>query len=132
MRNPTVILCLLTLVGCNTSSSLPPVSSFDAAIENLSSTAEQLESVRREKDFLVNTLEDFELQKAEYGHFLDRRQLHSQMQDFTEWHRDILQRERNLEVQFDLNVLAAHTQLAKRNTTDLNQTAADTATPMKP
>ncbi|MFH1370098.1 MAG: hypothetical protein ABII09_02255 [Planctomycetota bacterium] len=132
MRNPSVILCLLMVVGCNTPSSPPPVSHYDAAIENLSITADQLESVQKEKDFFVKSLEEFELQKTEYGRFLDTRQLHSQMQDFTEWHHDISQRERNLEVQHVLNVLAAHTQVVRRRTAEPNLTETVIAAPVKP
>jgi predicted nuclease of restriction endonuclease-like RecB superfamily len=132
MRNLSFILCVLMIAGCKTSSSPPQVSHFDVAIENLSGTAEQLESVRREKDFLVKTLEDFEQQKAQYGYLLDTGQLNSQMQDFAEWHRDISWRERNLEVQHVLNILSAQVQVARHKTTDLKQTAADTATQMKP
>ena len=125
MIKPSVILCLLMIVGCKTPSSPPPVSHFDAAIENLSMTAEQLESVRQEKDFFVKSLEDFEQQKTEYGYILDSSRLRSQMQNFTEWHLDISKRERALEVQHALNVLAAHTQVAKHRTANSKKTEVD-------
>ena len=81
--------------------------------------------MREEKDFFVRVLEDFETQKSEYGNLLGPARLHGQMRDFTEWHRDIMQRENYLQARFDLNALVAHTQLAKRNITarDKNQIA---------
>ena len=87
--------------------------------------------MQKEKDFFVKSLEDFEHQKAEYGRFLDNQQLRSQMQDFTEWHHDIAQRERTLEVQHALNVLAAHTQVVKRRAAD-QKNKVSIAAPTKP
>jgi len=131
-----ITLCLLMLVGCNRpaeTTTVPPSGSrFDLAIENLSFTTEQLESVRKEKDLFVNVLEDFEQQKAEDGPFLNANQLPSQMQDFADWHRDISHRERQLEVQHALNVFAAHSQVAKRRFADPNQTMLANPTPVTP
>jgi hypothetical protein len=132
MRITVIALCLLMIVGCRTPAHTPPVSRFDSAIENLSFTTEQLESVRREKDLFVNALENFEEQKTEYTAFLDSQRLHSQMQDFADWHRDISQRERHLEVRHALNVFAAHSQVAKRKFADQNQTMLANPTPTKP
>ena len=112
-----VLVLLIILTGCNRQAKVKNETTsadlYDLAIENLSMTSEQLEAVQREKDFFVKSLEDFERQKAEYGFLLDTGQLRSQMQDFTDWHRDIARRERTLEVQHALNVLAAHNQVAK-------------------
>ncbi len=117
MRNLSIILCLLLMSGCKTSGSRKPVSHFDAAIENLSITAGQLDSVRKEKDFFVKVLEDFEQQRGEYGKFLGPARLRDQIQDFNEWHSDVFQRERNLEVRYNLDVLAAHKQVTKHRAT---------------
>jgi hypothetical protein len=120
------------IVGCNTPTHIPPASRFDSAIENLSITTEQLESVRGEKDIFVNMLENFEEQKTEYAAFLDSQRLRSQMQDFADWHRDISQRERQLEVRHALNVFAAHSQVAKRRFADPNQTMLANPAPATP
>jgi hypothetical protein len=132
MRTAIIILGLLIISGCETPAYTPPVSHFDLAIENLSITTEQLESVRREKDFFVRVLEDFEQQKTEYGHLLDARGLHRQIRDMGEWHRDISRRERAIEVQHALNVLAARNQLAKRKYLDPNQPAFVVLSPDNP
>ena len=136
MRNTVITLCLLMLAGCSkparTTTVPAPVSRFDLAIENLSITTEQLESVRKEKDLFVNVLEDFEQQKAEYGPLLNANQLPSQMEDFADWHRDISQRERQLEMLHALNVFAAHSQVAKRRLADANQTSVSILAPAKP
>jgi hypothetical protein len=124
-----IIIFLLIIAGCNTPADKPIANHFDTAIENLSLTTQQLESVRREKDFFVKALEDFEQQKTEYGLFLDPGRLGSQMQDFTGWHRDITQRERELEIQHAINVFAAHNQVAKRKSLDPNQTALASPAP---
>jgi hypothetical protein len=124
------------LVGCNRpaeTTTVPlSVSRFDSAIENLSITTEQLESVRREKDLFVNVLENLEEQKTEYAAFLDSQRLRSQMQDFAVWHRDISQRERQLEIRHALNVFAAHSQVEKRKFADPNQTMLANPPPPKP
>ncbi len=65
MKQTTIILVLLiTLMGCSrqarVKNEITSADLFDLAIENLSMTAEELESVRREKDFFVKSLEDFE------------------------------------------------------------------------
>lgn len=137
MKQTVIILALLiTVSGCNTPAEkgTPTLSAslYDSAIENLSMTTEQLESVRKEKDFFVKSLEDFERQKDEYGYLLDAGRLRSQMRDFTKWHRDISRRERILEVQHSLNVLAAHSRVAKRRSQAPKRTPADTASPAKP
>ena len=137
MKQTAIVLGLLiTLAGCNRpaeikTGTLSP-SRFDLAIENLSVTTQQLESVRREKEFFVKALEDFEQQEAAYSAFLDAHQLRSQMQDFADWHRDISLRERALEVQHNLDVLAAHNQVAKRRFADPNQTVLAGHPPRKP
>ena len=127
---PTIIILglLIAAAGCGrpTSSEPAPASAasltcYDMAIENLSTTTEQLESIRREKDFFVKSFEDFERQKAQYGQLWTSRQIRNQMQYFTDWHRDILQRERTLEFQHALNVLAAHNEVIKRKKADTNQ-----------
>jgi hypothetical protein len=128
MKQTAAVIVLLTiLTGCSrqagVKNEITSADLYDLAIENLSMTAEQLEAIQREKDFFVKSLEDFEQQKAEYGYLLDSGQLRSQMQDFTEWHRDIERRERNLEVQHALNVLAAHNQVAKRRAADPDKIA---------
>jgi hypothetical protein len=136
MRNTVITLCLLMLAGCNkparTTTVPTSVSRFDLAIENLSITTEQIESVRKEKDLFVNVLEDFEEQKAEYDPLLNANQLRSQMQDFADWHRDISQRERQLEMQHALNVFVAHSQVAKRRFADPNQTMLANPAPVTP
>jgi hypothetical protein len=124
------------LAGCNRPAETTTVplsgSHFDLAIENLSITTEQLESVRKEKDLFVNVPEDFEEQKAADGPFLNANQFRSQMQDFADWHRDISQRERQLEVRHALNVFAAHSQVAKRRFADPNQTMLANPAPATP
>lgn len=127
-----IALGLLIIAGCKTPSSPSPASRLDLAIENLSITTEQLESVQREKDFFVKVLEDFEQQKDEYGVFLNYQQIHSQMQDFENWHQDISQREQELAIEHAINVFAAHNQVAKRRLTDPNQSNLAGLTPAKP
>lgn len=121
MRNLSIILFLLLMVGCRAPSSSAPVSHFDAAIENLSIAEGQLDAVQEEKDFFVKVLEDFEIQKSEYGNLLGPVRLHGQMRDFKQWHHDISRRERDIEVQYNLNVLAAHSQIARRSITNFDK-----------
>jgi hypothetical protein len=117
-----IIIFLLIIGGCSTPADKPAQTHFDTAIQDLSITTQQLESVRREKDFFVKTMEDFEQQKTKYALFLTPGRLGGQMQDFAGWHRDIVQRERGLEAQHAINVFAAHNQVAIRKSLDPNQT----------
>jgi len=123
MKNTVIVLLLFIIAGCNAPADKPAPTNFDTAIENLSITTQQLESVRREKDLFVKVMEDYERQKAEHALFLDPNRFDSQAQDFTYWHRDITQRERDLEFRHALNVFAAHSQVIKRKSLDPNQTA---------
>jgi hypothetical protein len=132
MRKLIVIIgFFIILAGCNTpadksahTASLQD-SLYDTAIENLNTTTEQLEAIRKEKDLFVKSLEDFEQQRVEYAQFWEANQIQSQLQNFTDWHRDITLRERNLEVRHALNVLAAHNQVMKRKKSDPNQTVSN-------
>jgi hypothetical protein len=120
MRKAIVVL-LLIISGCSAPADKPVANHFDTAIQDLSITTQQLESVRREKDFFVKALEDFERQKTEYALFLTPGRIGGQMQDFAGWHRDIVLRERGLEAQHAINVFAAHNQVAIRKSLDPNQ-----------
>ena len=133
MRNALVIISLMILAGCRTPEETAAPTQLDIAIENLSITTQQLESVRKEKDYFVRTLEDYERQKAEYGNYLNSDGFYNQMRYFTAWHEDILRRERNLEIQYAFDVFAAHNQVAKRKLADPNQISfVSIATPSTP
>jgi hypothetical protein len=126
MRKTTVIICLLVIAGCKTPSNPPPVSRFDIAIENLSRTTQQLEDLRREKDFFAKSLADFEQQKTECGDFMDANELDKQTRAFARWHWDIAQREKDLTIEHSMNVFAAHREILKRRAAEPNQAAFST------
>ena len=114
MRKTAIILYLLIIAGCKTPNNPPPVSRFDIAIENLSRTTQQLEDLRKEKDFFAKSLADFEQQKAECGDFMDAIELDKQTKAFARWHWDIAQREKDLTIEHSMNVFAAHREISKR------------------
>jgi hypothetical protein len=126
MRNTAIILCLFILSGCKTPSNPPPVSRFDIAIENLSRTTQQLEDLRKEKDFFAKSLADFEQQKTECGDFMDANELDKQTKAFARWHWDIAQREKDLTIEHSTNIFAAHREIVKRRAAKSNQTALST------
>lgn len=127
MRLTAVILgVLFTLAGCKTPSNPPPISRFDIAIENLSRTTQQLEDLRREKDFFAKSLADFEQQKAECGDFMDANEIAQQSRAFARWHWDIAQREKDLNIEHSMNVYAAHREIFKRKAEEPNQTPVST------
>lgn len=115
MRNIVLTICLLTLLGCSPAQKSPePISKRDRAIINLSKTTDQLDSIHREKDFLINVLEDLETQQDVYSPFLDDPQLTlSSAQAFDNWRANLLTRERTVATQHALNVLMAHIQASK-------------------
>ena len=121
MRKTVVILYLLIIAGCKTPDNPPPVSRFDIAIENLSITSQKLEDLRMEKDIFVKLLDDFEQQKAENTSILDANEIDKQTKVFAEWHRDIAQREKDLTIEYTMDVLAAHREVAKRKATKSNE-----------
>jgi hypothetical protein len=123
MRKTAIILYLLIIAGCNTPSNLPPVSRFDIAIENLSRTTQQLEDMRKEKDFFAKSLADFEQQKTECGDFMDANELDKQTMAFARWHWDIAQREKDITIEHSMNIFAAHREIAKRRAAEPNQAA---------
>ncbi len=114
MKKAFIILIFLTIAGCKTPAPEPAKSGLDSAIENLSASTEQMESLRREKDLFVKVLEDFERQQAENGELINPRQVRKQRQDMARWHDDISRREKDLAVLHALNVCAAHNQIAKQ------------------
>jgi len=126
MRKTVVILYLLMIAGCKTPSNPPPVSRFDIAIENLSRTTQQLEDLRKEKDFFAKSLADFEQQKTECGDFMDANELDKQTKAFARWHWDIAQREKDLTIEHSMNVFAAHREILKRRAAEPNQAAFST------
>jgi HD-GYP domain-containing protein (c-di-GMP phosphodiesterase class II) len=126
MRNTAIIICLLIIAGCKTPSNPPSISRFDIAIENLSRTTQQLEDLRKEKDFFAKSLADFEQQKTECGDFMDANELDKQTKAFARWHWDIAQREKDLTIEHSMNVFAAHREIAKRRVVDQRQTALST------
>ena len=126
MSRTVIILCLLIIAGCKTPNSPPPVSRFDIAIENLSRTSQQLEDLRKEKDFFAKSLADFEQQKIECGDFMDANELDKQTKSFARWHWDIAQREKDLTIEHSMNVFAAHREIAKRRAAGQRQTALST------
>jgi uncharacterized NAD(P)/FAD-binding protein YdhS len=121
MRKTAIILYLLIIAGCKTPDNPRPVSRFDIAIENLSITSQKLEDLRMEKDIFVRLLDDFEKQKAEHAGILDANEIDKQTKVFTEWHRDIAQREKDLTIEHTMNILAAHREVAKRRAAKLNE-----------
>jgi hypothetical protein len=121
-----ILLSVIAIAGCQTPSNPPPVSRFDIAIENLSRTSQQLEELRREKDFFAKSLADFEQQKAECGDFMDVNEIDRQTRAFARWHWDIAQREKDLTIEHSMNVLAAHREILKRKAEESNQTALTT------
>ena len=126
MSRTVIILCLLIIAGCKTPSNPPPVSRFDIAIENLSRTTQQLEDLRKEKDFFAKSLADFEQQKTECGDFMDANELDKQTKYFARWHWDIAQREKDLTIEHSENILAAHREIEKRRAAKSTQTALST------
>ncbi len=132
MKKTAIILYLLIIAGCKTSSNPPPVSRFDIAIENLSITSQKLEDLRMEKDIFVRLLDDFEKQKAENTGILDANEIDEQTRAFAEWHRDIAQREKDLTIEHAMNVLAAHREVAKRRTAEPNQAVVSIVPLAKP
>jgi uncharacterized protein HemY len=121
MRKTVVILTLLIIGGCKTPGNLPapPVSRFDIAIENLSITSQKLEDLRAEKEIFTSLLADFEQQKAENA--LDTEAVDKQIKAFAEWHRDISQREKDLNIEYSMNVSAAHREILKRKEAEANE-----------
>ena len=132
MRNTVIILYLLIVAGCKTPSSPPPVSRFDIAIENLSITTQELEDLRMEKDIFVRLLDDFERQKTAHGSTLDANEFDKQTRAFAEWHSNITQREKDLNIEHSMNVFAAHREILKRRAAEPNQTAFSTLPYQKP
>jgi hypothetical protein len=132
MRKTAIILYLLIIAGCKTPSNPPPVSRFDVAIENLSRTTQQLDDLQKEKDFFTKSLEDFERQKDECGDLMDASEIARQTKAFAEWHRDIAQREKDLNIEHSMNIYAAHREILKRKATEPNQTASYTPPYRKP
>jgi sRNA-binding regulator protein Hfq len=132
MKKAFIILAVLVTAGCKSPVQKQYTSDFDAAIENLSVTTEQLEAVRREKDFFVKVLEDFEQQKAEYPNLVNTQQIPGQIQIFDDWHRDIAQRERYLAMQHAINVFAAQNQVSKRRLADPNKIILASPLPIEP
>jgi hypothetical protein len=126
MRKTAIILYLLIIAGCKTPNNPPPVSRFDIAIENLSRTSQQLEDLRKEKDFFAKSLADFEQQKTECGDFMDANEIDKQTRAFARWHWDIAQREKDLTIEHSMNVFAAHREISKRRAVKSNQTAFST------
>jgi hypothetical protein len=128
IRKLVIFVCFcVTLAGCsepavNKPAFKPSDSQYDIAIENLSVTTEKLDSIRKEKDLFVKSLEDFEQQQSDYPRFWNANRIQLQYQHFAVWHKDIAIRERNLEVQHALNTLAAHNQVMKRKMNDPNLT----------
>jgi hypothetical protein len=121
MRKTAVILFLLIIAGCKTPSNPPPVSRFDIAIENLSRTTQQLDDLRNEKDLFAKSIEDFERQKTECSDLLDAFEIAEQTRAFAEWHRDIAQREKDLNIEHSMNVAAAHREILKRKGIEANE-----------
>ena len=74
-----------------------------------------------EKDIFVRLLDDFEKQKAEHIGILDANEIDKQTKAFAEWHRDIAQREKDLTIEYTMDVLAAHREIAKRRTAKSNE-----------
>ncbi len=123
VRETLVIVCLLFAAGCTSRSAGAPSAEamFDAAIENLSRTTQQLESISREKDFFVKVLNDFEEQGAQYTALLGHEQITEQMEELEAWHADITERERLIAAEHAVNVFAAHNQVARRDLFDPNR-----------
>jgi len=127
-----ILLSIILIAGCNTPGNPPPVSRLDIAIENLSRTTLQLEDLRKEKEFFSKSLADFERQEAEYGAFMDPNKIDREERAFAKWHRDIAQREKDLNIEHSTNVLAAHREILKRKTEGKNPTALSVLQPRNP
>ena len=125
MKKIIIILCLLIAGGCKTPSKSVPVSRFDIAIENLSITTQKLEDLRIEKEIFVKMLNDFEQQKTENA--LDFNTIDKQTKAFAEWHRDISQREKDLNIEHSMNISAAHREITKRKASEANQNTLSTS-----
>jgi len=63
MSKTVIAFGLLIIAGCKTPSSPAPVSRYDLAIENLSITTEQLETVQKEKRFFCKSARRFRTAK---------------------------------------------------------------------
>ncbi len=109
MRRAILLLVVVLIVGCQSQPDKPSASTADRAIDNLSRTSEQLDSIGQEKSFFTEVLDDFETQQAVYSPLLDcNRPQTDQQLAFQTWHGDIQHREDTLQRQHALNVLIAH------------------------
>lgn len=123
MRKMLIIAGFLLIPGCAPADKpATHTSPADRAIINLSRTTDQLDSIHREKDFLINVLEDLETQQAVYSPFLDDPQLTlSWAQAFDNWRANLFTRERTVATQHALNVLVAHVQATRSAPHDQNE-----------
>lgn len=123
MGKTLIIIGFVIIVGCGPAHSpVTGASSADHAILNLSKTAEQLDSIHREKELLINVLEELETQQAVYSVLLDNPQLTAdQARAFDSWRTELTSREKTLEARYALNVLIAHIEAARLAKNDPNQ-----------
>ncbi len=123
MRKTLIIIGFVIISGCGPAHSpVTGASTADRAILNLSRTADQLDSVRREKDFLINVLEEIETQQTVYSVLLDGPQLAAdQARAFDDWRTELTAREKIIEARHALNVLTAHIEIARLAKNDPNR-----------
>lgn len=122
MNKLTAILIIVLISGCGVEKE--PKSDYDSAIENLSTSWQELDSIRQEKDFFVKVLDDLEMQKSDYAYLFSARQLLLEMQYLANWQRDIARREKYLAFQHALNVYQAHILTPNNYPFDINSVSS--------
>jgi hypothetical protein len=121
MKKTLISLIFLVIAGCKAPAPEPAKSALNSAIENLSTSTEQMETLRREKEFFVKILEDFERQQTTDGNFINPRQVRKTRHNLARWHNDISRRERSLAAIHAFNVYAAQNLIAKQKSQEPNQ-----------
>ncbi len=123
MKETLIIIGFVIIAGCGQGHDpVTPASTADRAIINLSKTAEKLDSVHREKDLLINVLEELEMQQAVYSGLLDGSQLTAEKaRAFDNWRTELTAREKRIEARYALDVLTAHIEIARLTKNDPNR-----------
>jgi len=129
LRQVLVIMAVLLVVGCGARNAPNASSTSGGPIEELARTTEQLEQVRREKDFFVEVYNDFEQQTGEFGCFLNEQQSAEQAQDLYHWREQIVDTEQTLTQQHAINVYLAHRAVTQQSSADNSGPIAATDVP---
>jgi len=123
VRKKLIIIGFVIIAGCTPAHSpVTPTSTTDRNILNLSKTSERLDSIHREKDLLINVLDELETQQTVYSGLLDGPQLTAdQARAFDNWRTELTAREKRIETRYALDVLIAHIEIARLAKSDPNR-----------